>query len=126
MHGSTQSIFRTAYYIAKSNRLFSDHYNLIEVQDLNGIKLGNTLYSRCSATNIIDHVSCKMKNRIIANIIETNAKLSILIDESTTISTLYGMIVYMKVTISCGEIIYIFRLSSTRKSDSKKYSKKIS
>lgn len=111
MYDFTQFIFRTAYYIAKNNRLFRDHYNLIELQDLNGIKLGNTIYSRYSATNIIDHISCKMKNRIIDNIIETSAKLSILIDESTTISTLRYDNIHEICNFMWRTIIYYFRFS---------------
>lgn len=49
-----------------------------------------------------------MKQKIISNIIETGAKLSVLIDESTTISTLCGMVVYIRAAISCNDPIFIF------------------
>lgn len=108
LHNSTLLVFRTAYYLAKNNRPFNDHFNLIELQNLNGVKLGNTLHSRFSSTNIIEHVSREMKLKIVKNITETGAKLSVLIDESTTISALCGMIVFIKCAISCGEPIFVF------------------
>ncbi|VVC42683.1 Hypothetical protein CINCED_3A008566 [Cinara cedri] len=43
---STTLIFHTAYYIAKFNRPFNDHFNLLQLQQLNGIKIGTTLHSR--------------------------------------------------------------------------------
>lgn len=80
---TTQYIFRTAYYLSKNNRLFSDNLNLVELQHLNGINLGTTLHSRYSSTTIIDHISEQMKIKIVQNIIEIESKISILIDEST-------------------------------------------
>ena len=43
---STMRIFRTAYYIAKNNRPFSDHTRLVDLQQLNEIDLGLSLHSR--------------------------------------------------------------------------------
>ncbi|VVC46057.1 Hypothetical protein CINCED_3A002590 [Cinara cedri] len=83
---ATHSIFNTAYYIAKYNRPFDDHLKLVQLQELNGIKLGFALHSRHSSTNILQHISKEMKHKIIKNIIDTNAKCSILIDESTTLN----------------------------------------
>lgn len=105
---STCNIFRTAYYLAKYNRPFDDHFKLIELQMLNGVKLGCTLHSRYSSTNIIQHISKKMREKLIENIIENNAKCSILIDESTTVSSLCGMVIYLKVSISNTDPIFIF------------------
>ena len=49
-----------------------------------------------------------MRNKIVQNVIETNSKTSILIDESTTSSSLPGMIVYLKTSISYESPIFIF------------------
>ncbi|XP_050064565.1 E3 SUMO-protein ligase KIAA1586-like [Aphis gossypii] len=65
---TTQTIFRTAYYIAKYNRPYDDHSKLIELQHLNGLNL----------------------------------------DESTTVSSLSGMVVYVKSSILNSEPIFIF------------------
>ncbi|CAI6369882.1 unnamed protein product [Macrosiphum euphorbiae] len=49
-----------------------------------------------------------MKQKIVSNIVETEAKLSVLIDESTTISAVYGMVVYIKASISYDDPVFIF------------------
>ncbi|KAF0711276.1 E3 SUMO-protein ligase KIAA1586-like [Aphis craccivora] len=67
---------------------------------MNGVLLGQTLHSRYSSTSIIDHIATKMRNKTVQNFIETNSKISILIDESTTNSSLPGMIIYLKASIS--------------------------
>ncbi|XP_022176912.1 E3 SUMO-protein ligase KIAA1586-like [Myzus persicae] len=105
---STIKIFRTVYFIAKNNRPFDDHSDLVELQQMNGVLLGQTLHSRYSSTSIIDHIATKMRNKIIQNIIETNSKISILIDESTTNSSSSGMIIYLKASISYDSPVFIF------------------
>lgn len=49
-----------------------------------------------------------MKIKIVHNIIETESKISILVDESTTNSSLAGMVVYIKTSISYSKPIFIF------------------
>jgi hypothetical protein len=59
----TENIMRTAYYIAKKNRPYSDHLDLITLQKLNSCDVGITLHSRLTATNIISHISDEMKKK---------------------------------------------------------------
>lgn len=42
----TEAVFQTASHLAKNNRPFSDHESLIELQELNGIKMASLLHSR--------------------------------------------------------------------------------
>jgi len=49
-----------------------------------------------------------MKQKIVSNIVETEAKLSVLIVESTTISAVCGMVVYIKASILYGDPVFIF------------------
>lgn len=72
---TTQYIFRTAYYLAKNNRPYSDHSKLVELQQLNGINLGTTLHSRYSSTTIITHIAKEMKIKIVQNIIDTDNRI---------------------------------------------------
>ena len=82
----TCKIFCTAYFVAKKCRPFSDHLELLELQELNGAEISHGLRSRFSATNICDHIAVEMKLRICTEILEGNEKISVLIDESTTLS----------------------------------------
>ncbi|KAK9680036.1 hypothetical protein QE152_g39474 [Popillia japonica] len=49
---STIKIFRSAYYLAKNDRPFSDHSELLELLKMNGVDIGVGLHSRFSATRI--------------------------------------------------------------------------
>ena len=82
----TCKIFRIAYFVAKKCRPFSDHLELLQLQELNGTEISHGLRSRFSATNIWDHIAVEMKQRICTEILEGNRKISVLIDESTTLS----------------------------------------
>jgi len=60
--------------------------SLYELQEANGTNLGTGLYSRFSATGMIDYTAKEMQFRPCKDILKNNQKLSIIIDESTTVS----------------------------------------
>ncbi|XP_050505351.1 E3 SUMO-protein ligase KIAA1586-like [Diabrotica virgifera virgifera] len=97
---STKPIFRSAYYIAKNDRPYNDYFGLLELQKLNGVDIGVGLHSRYSAVEIIDHISKEMKLRILNKVKEVSGKISIIIDESTSISSKSVLIIYLKCEIS--------------------------
>ena len=105
---SNEYVFRTAYFIAKHNRPFDDHSKLVELQKCNGVHLGSILHSRYSCTSIVNHIACKMREVIVKNIIDSGSKISILIDESTTVSSKSCMAVFIKASISYEDPIFIF------------------
>ena len=92
-------VFRTAYYVAKNNRPFSDIESVIELQKINGVNMGVILHSRNTAVNIINLISDIMRRRIVDHIINGGKKIAILIDESTTISKKTVLVVYLHVCI---------------------------
>ncbi|UYV76696.1 K02A2.6-like, partial [Cordylochernes scorpioides] len=94
--------------IAKTNRPYSDYENHITLQTLNGIKLGSTLHSRYSATQIINHIACEMRKMLVAKILSTNSKITILIDESTTLSNKSTLVIFLKAYLGGESIDYIF------------------
>jgi hypothetical protein len=93
---TTKTVFRTAYYLAKNNRPYSDHFNILELQKINGIDIGVGLHSRNTAAEIIDHISDEMKRRVITEIKNISGKISVIIDESTTLGSKSTLIVYLK------------------------------
>ena len=99
--GATQRIFRTAYYLVKNNRPYSDHEDLIELQQINGVDLGVSLHSRHTATTIIDHVAFEMRRKLFSHVQNIQGKISITIDESTSISNKTTLIIYL--TVYCRE-----------------------
>jgi len=49
-----------------------------------------------------------MREQLVKNIIDCSAKLSVLIDESTTLSSKTSMVVYIKSAISNDDPIFMF------------------
>jgi len=105
---TTVKVFRTVYYIVMQNRPFSDHDDLIKLQEINGVNLVKILHSRYSAINIINHISNIMKKQLISRIITLNSKLSILIDEFTSLSNKTTLLVYLKTYLGGNNPEYVF------------------
>lgn len=105
----TERIFRTAYHIAKMNRPFSDMTPIVELQKCNGLDMGIILHSRYSANQIISTIANEMNRRIVKSLVENNSKLSILIDESTTVSLKSVLVINLKASIdNTSSPIFIF------------------
>ena len=92
----TEKVFRTVYYLVKQNRPFSDHVKLCELQILNGVDLGFGLHSRYSATEILSSIASSMRSELCSAIISGNCKISLMLDESTTVSHKSALILYLR------------------------------
>ncbi|KAJ8885303.1 hypothetical protein PR048_011500 [Dryococelus australis] len=66
---SMKAIFKSAYYIAINEGPYSDHFGLLELQQL-GVDIGVGLHLRYSTVEIIDHISKEMISKIIRQILE--------------------------------------------------------
>lgn len=97
---TTVRVFRTAYKIAKRNRPFVDLQADVELQELNGLDMGRVLHTNFSCANIIDHISQEMRNKIAQTIIENERKISIIIDESTTVSSKSVLVICLRCALS--------------------------
>ncbi|KAL3053061.1 hypothetical protein OYC64_005565 [Pagothenia borchgrevinki] len=104
----TDSVFRTAYYLAKMNRPFTDHDSLIELQEKNGANMGTSLHSRYSSTKIVEHIAKEMQKKIVHSIVTSSSKLSVLIDEATSISHKSAMIVNLKASVDGATPEFLF------------------
>ena len=60
---STARVFRTAYYVAKNNKPFTDFESLIDLQEGDSLDMGRVLHSKTVDVDIIDHVSSQMKKK---------------------------------------------------------------
>jgi len=96
---TTEKVFRTVYKIVKTQRPFVDLPNEIDLQVLNGINMGNILHSDKTCADIALHIASEIKKIICQNIILTKTKISILIDESTTLSKLTTLVVVVRAFI---------------------------
>ncbi len=96
---ATCNIFRTAYYIAQNNRPFTDHSDLIDLQNLNGVKVGRVLHSNVVCADIIEHVSVEMKRKLLKYVCEKKPPIAVLVDESTSLSKKSCLVIYIRCCI---------------------------
>lgn len=99
----TCKVFRTAYYLARNDRPFTDYQALLELQEFNDATIGVGLRSRYSATSIVVHIAEQMRKKVCQQIINAGGYISILVDESTTVSNKSTLIVYIKCTATASE-----------------------
>ena len=107
---ATEKIFRTVYECVCSHLSFSEHPRLVTLQKLNGMELGNILYSDHACSNICEHIAKQMQSEIVQHIKSTQSKFSILIDESTSCSNVQSMIVYMRTLFNGQSSMYFLGL----------------
>ena len=101
---TTSRVFRTVYYIAKSNRPFADHPDLIDLQAANVANMGQMLHSNVTATDVAEHIAFKMREKLVKAIIDSKLPFSVLINESTSLSQKSCLIVYIRCCVDeCSE-----------------------
>jgi len=96
---ATCKIFRTAYMCCKEELAFTKHTSIVQLQELNHSAKYSMLYSDHSCANILKHIADHMKGELNAYIVATNYPFSILVDETTTLSTKSALIVYVRIQV---------------------------
>jgi hypothetical protein len=92
----TCKIFRTVYECVTSHLSCSEHPRLVELQSLNGINCGNILYSHHACSNITSHIAAEMRSELVQFLKINGAMFSIMVDESTSVSNVQSMVVYLR------------------------------
>ncbi|XP_015277122.1 PREDICTED: uncharacterized protein KIAA1586-like [Gekko japonicus] len=95
----TKKVFRTAYNVARKNQPFSDFEADIDLLELNGVDVGTILHSAASCAHIVDHIGSEMRSTLIEKILDSKSKLSLILDESTTVGRESVLIVYLRAYI---------------------------
>lgn len=111
---ATCAVFRTAYYIAKQDRPFTDHPDLIDLQKMNGVNVGRVLHSNVVCADIIQHIASDMRRSLTEEIIQNKPPIAILIDESTSLGKVSFLIVYIRATFdtAVGPVTFFFDIVS--------------
>ena len=94
---ATAVVFRTAYECTQSHLSFREHERLIDLQSVNGLACGEMLYSHHACANIIKHIANCPRQEIAEYVVSRGAKFSLMIDESTSVSNVQSLIVYLRV-----------------------------
>ena len=96
LYKSTQKVFRTAYFCAKNNRPYTDLPGLVQLQQINGINLGKILHSNNTCMRICESIAATMRKKLCDAITSNASKVSIFIDESTTVSSNSVLVIYIR------------------------------
>lgn len=105
---STHIVFKTAYYIAKNNGPYSNYPGLIDLQMINGVNVGRVLHSNVTCADIVHFIAKEMRQALLASIRATRAKLTVIVDESTTLSKKSCLIVYLRTSVNSSEPLTFF------------------
>lgn len=97
---TTTRVLKSAYLIAKKARPFTDHPDLVQLQELNGINMGRILHSDVTCSDIIQHISTEMRKKLVKAIVSSKKPISIMLDESASLSKKSCLIVYVRGTPS--------------------------
>ena len=95
----TAIAFRSACMVAKERMPFKKLPPVMQLQEINGAKVGPVHRSDKSCAQIIEHISHEMRNKFVSNIKKTQSKISITIDESTVHGRAY-MILYVRCDVT--------------------------
>lgn len=104
----TEKIFRTAYFIAKNQRPYTDMPKLVDLHVNNGLEMGRILQTDKACSNIVDHISSEMRKKICKDIVDNRRKLCIIVDESTTISNKTMLVICLRAAIAHEDDIITF------------------
>ena len=107
----TNYVFNTVYYLAQTNRPYTDHPDLTDLQKKNGLSVGRILQSNVSAQVITDFISKEMRKKTMTLVKESGSDLTVMIDESTTVSEISCLAVYLRCSINqSGPITFLLQL----------------
>ena len=104
----TEKIFRTAYFIAKNQRPYTDMPKLVDLHVNNGLEMGRILQTDKACSNIIDHISSEMRKKICKDIVDNGRKLCIIVYKSITISNKTMLVICLRAAVAHEEDIITF------------------
>ena len=114
---ATEKVFRVAYLGAKQNLPFAKHPEIIACHQLNGAEMGSLLYSPVACQDIIRHISSEMKEALVNYILTSGTKFSIMVDESTGISTKCCLVIYIMLLFEDEVTNYFFDMVELHEKD---------
>ncbi|XP_067937031.1 E3 SUMO-protein ligase KIAA1586-like [Watersipora subatra] len=96
---STKKVIHVAYNIAKMNRPYSDLSDHIICYQQNGINMSGILVSDKSCASMISSISSDMRGVLVGHIIQNQSKISVMIDESSTVSNEEGLVIHLRACV---------------------------
>lgn len=115
---ATSRMFRTVYVAAKKNIPFMSHPDLVRLQQLNGLNLGNHHFERTSATRMVETISKGMHRNIINHMLSISSPVSIILDGSSDSNGQHYLIVYFQAIEDNTPVMYFYKLIPTSTDES--------
>jgi hypothetical protein len=81
---------------SKKNQSFNHFEDEINLQELNGVDMGRILRSTNDSINIVNHIGDGMRNMWLKKIVDSKSKISLISDESTTLSKKSTLIMFAR------------------------------
>lgn len=106
----TARMFRTVFVLNKLSLAYSDHAGLVTLQKLNGLDMGFHHYERTACTKMSNFISDIMHDILIKYLIENQMPISIIVDDTTDLSTVHFKIVYFQTIEDNRPVIYFYKL----------------
>ena len=117
-YSETMHLFRTAYVVAKHQLSFCCYTHLVDLQIENGLDMGTLLFSDHACAGIIEHIASEMRAQLIEHIQKGSGKLSLMLDESTSLSRYSALIVYVRCLVEEEAVNYFLDLVDLKALDS--------
>lgn len=109
----TSRMMRTVFIINKLSLPFSDHKSLVILQKLNGLNMGYHHYDRTACTTMTLHISEKMHDTLITNLLKAQMPISVIVDDTTDAGNIHYKIVYFQTIEEYSPVIYFYKLIET-------------
>jgi len=104
---ATTKMFNVVYMCAMEDLPFTKHPKVVELIEKNGIPKCSMLFSEKACSSIIEHIALEMKKKLISYLKKSDLPFSVLVDESTTLSSKTALIIYIRVAVD-GDICNYF------------------
>lgn len=106
----TARMFRSVYVLNKLSLPYSDHAGLAMLQKNNGLDMGYHHYERTGCTKMSQFMSDIMHEILIEYLTENKMPISIIVDDTTDLSTVHYKIVYFQTMEDNRPVIYFYKL----------------
>lgn len=97
---ATEKLFRIAYNIAKMDRPYTDFPSNVDCYKACGVDVGVLLHTDTTCCNIINSIVSDMRSALVKAINEEESKISVMVDESTTVANKTGLVIHIRACLA--------------------------
>ena len=117
---TTARLFRTAYSCCLRYEPFTTYSEILKLQKLNGLDVGRNLYSDHACHDVLEFIADQMRQVLLNFIVKSDRPFSLMFDESTSVSTVTCLILYIRIeydNVICNLFLDLINLNSQQGQD---------